>query len=227
MRPRLLVFALLALASFASMGARASLAGPAGAAAAPSVTPAATGTQRVVLIDAGGQRAMEISQHGESLRIATTKGEPALLGELHGPGKRKYRLEGPAGAPVAEVKLKGAPGGADAGGFKLRSPDGRLLWKVKIAGDKIKISADEEGTHPFVLSLKQDDKVKVTGGDERALGAVHYRAGKRISVEDAAGHEVYAADGDQRSALFGVLLLDAIPGRERQILMAEILAAGF
>jgi len=179
-----------------------------------------------VLIDASGQRAVEITQHGDSLRIAAPKDEPALVGELHGPGKRKYRLEGAAGAPVAEVKLKGEPGGAEGGGFKLRAPDGRLLWKVKIAGDKIKISADEEGTNPFVLSLKHGDKVKVTAGDERALGAVYYRAGKRISVEDAGGHQVYAADSDQRSALFGVLLLDAIPARERRIIMAEILAAG-
>jgi len=220
MRPHLLVCGFFSLALFASTEARPVLAGP------PSAAAPTPGVQRIVLIDAGGQRAMEITQRGDALRIATPKGEPALLGELHGPGKRKYRLEGAAGAPVAEVKLKGEPGGADASGFKLRTPDGRLLWKVKLAGDKIKISADEEGTHPFVLSLKQSDKVKVTGADERALGVVHYRAGKRISVEDAGGHEVYAADSEPRSALFGVLLLDAIPARERQILMAEILAAG-
>ena len=215
----------LFLVSFVA-GATAPLAGPAPPVATPSSS-SSSSADRIVLIDAGGRRALEITQHGQTLRIATTPGQPALMGEPHGPGKRKYRLEGGDGAVLAEVKLKAEAPGLDAAGFKLRSPDGRLLWKVKIAGDKIKISADEEGTHPFVLSLKQGDKVKVAGGDERPLGAVRYRAGKRVTVEDAAGHELYTADSDQRSALFGVLLLDAIPARERQILMAELLAAGY
>ena len=192
--------------------------------AGPTRAPAA-GASRIVLIDAGGRRALELVQNGDTLRIATPQGEPALVGELHGPGKRHYRVEG--AAAVAEVKLKGdSPGQAEAG-FKLRTPDGRLLWKVKITGEKIKISADEEGTHPFVLSLKQTEKVKVVDGDERPLGVVRYRTGKRVTVEDAAGKERYAADTEQRSALFGVLLLDTIPMRERQILMAELLAAGY
>lgn len=184
------------------------------------------GADRVVSIDSGGHRAFELVQRGDSLRIAATGGEPALIGDLQASGKRRYRVEG-AGAVVAEVKLKGDGADQDASGFKLRAPDGRLLWKVKVAGEKIKISASEDGTHPFVLSLKQTDKVKVVDGAEHVLGVVRYRTGKRVIVEDAAGHERFAADTDQRSALFGVLLLDAIPARERQILMAELLAAGY
>src|SRR5689334_17059961 len=93
-RPRFLVVALLSLASFTPVSGRRVFASRAGTAPAPVAAP----THRVV-IDAGGQRAMEITQQGDSLRIATTKDEPALVGELHGAGKRKYRPEGAGGAP--------------------------------------------------------------------------------------------------------------------------------
>ena len=185
----------------------------------------AVAAERSLLVNAAGKQALEISQHGETLTIVAAAA-PALIGEAHGDAKRKYRQKDGA-AVVAEVKLKPESPGEGAAGFKVRTPDGKLLWKVKVGGDKIEISADEEGTRPWTLSLKHADKIKVSDATERALGAVDYRGGKPITVQDAGGRTLFDAPAGLRSAAFGVLLIDAIPARERWIVMAEILAAGF
>ena len=193
---------------------------------APSAPARAAASDRVVFVKAAGKAVLEIAVHGDAIRVSGAPGEPALVGERRGGGdKRKYRAEG--GDPIAEVKLKADPSGQDPAGFKLRAPDGRLLWKVKIDADKIKIGADEEGARAWVISLKHPDKLKISDEDGRDVGSVKVRAGDRVTVEDVAGRERFAADAGPRSALFGVLLMESIPARERWILMAEILAAGF
>jgi hypothetical protein len=142
-----------------------------------------------------------------------------LQGELHDSGKHKYELEGRG--RIAEVK-------DNDDGFKVRTPDGALLWKVKLNNNKIKISDNEESENPFVLDFKADDRIAVTADDETTdLGKVRLYFGEgRVKVKDAAENERYTSDTSQYSAMYGVLLLDTIPEPERYIIMAEILARG-
>lgn len=65
-----------------------------------------------------------------------------LRGSSRESGKRKYALDN--GAEVLEVK----PG---EGHFKVRKPDGTLLWKVKMEPNKIKVSDNEENRDPVEL----------------------------------------------------------------------------
>jgi hypothetical protein len=65
-----------------------------------------------------------------------------LRGTTRDDGKRKYTLD--TGPVVLEVK----PGN---GSFKLRKADGSLLWKVKMEGNKIKVSDNEENRNPIEL----------------------------------------------------------------------------
>jgi hypothetical protein len=58
-----------------------------------------------------------------------------LRGASRGNGKRKYALDN--GSEVLEIK----PG---QGHFKVRKPNGILLWKVKMDSNKIKVSDNEE-----------------------------------------------------------------------------------
>jgi hypothetical protein len=198
---------------------------------APVLAPPGAGAPRTVAVEAGGKRVLEIGQQGETLTIVADDGTGKLIGERRdggaGAGKRKYRIDG--GAVVAEVKMREEPPGQDGGGgFKLRTPDGKLLWKVKLGANKIKISDDDEQARPFVLSLKHANKVKVQDRDERPLGEVVYQAADgRVSVRDANDREIASSGAGVRSALFGLLLIEAIPARDRQILMAEILAQGY
>ena len=162
------------------------------------------------------QTVVEFKPGGENVKIEfTTSGQAKVLhGDIRDSGKRKYTLEG--GSMVAEVK----PGDD---GFKVRTPDGRLLWKVKISEGKIKISNNEENKNPFVLSIKENDRVKILR-DETEIGAVKfYRDRQRVEVKDTAQKELYQSNTDRYSAMYGVLMMDQIPDAERYIIMAEIL----
>jgi hypothetical protein len=179
---------------------------PASAAApATASTPASTSSMQVPVVTLDGEN-VDIAFAGQKLR-----------GEIRDNGKRKYSLEG--GSTAWEVK----PG--DDGGFKLRTADGRLRWKVKVAPDKIKISDNEENQNPYELKVREGGRVKVVGPGEKELGNVRF-AGTKIEVENAAGVKQFEVSATAASGAYGVLLLEAIPAQERAILIAEILARG-
>jgi hypothetical protein len=114
---------------------------------------------------------------------------------------------------------------ANENGFKLRTADGKLLWKVKITPDKIKISDNEENDNPFELKAREGDRTKVFGPDGKELGNVRFD-GKKIEVENAAGQTLTTIPASKPSAAYGVLLCERIPKAEKDLLIAEILARG-
>src|SRR5215212_4754859 len=91
-------------------------------------------------------------------------GAQKLHGEQRDTGKRKYTVDG------SVVKYEVKPN--DEGGFKLRTADGKLLWKVKVTPEKIKISDNEENNNPFELKVRDGDRVKVVAPGEKELGNV-------------------------------------------------------
>ena len=110
-------------------------------------------------------------------------------------------------------------------GFKLRDANGKVLWKVKITPDKIKISDNEENEHPFELKAREGNRTKVFGPDGKELGNVRFD-GSKIEVENAAGQTQVTIPATKPSAAYGVLLCDRIPKEEKDLLIAEILARG-
>jgi hypothetical protein len=224
--------ALLAAGWLAVAGCRSRAAPPAPPApppAAPAATPAPAAASpaavRSVVIEADGQQLYRITQRGEAVTVAGKDDQPLLSATADAGGKRIYRR--PDGAGIAEVKSKGEAADGDGGGFKLRTLDGKLLWKVKVGAEKIKISSDDAASRPFVLSLKHAEKIKVHDGDGRELGRVTFRGPEwGVVVSNADGRAVAGTHDDLRSALFGVLLIDAIGPMEKPILMAELLARG-
>jgi hypothetical protein len=200
-RPHLLALALLATTAAA----------PARAVAAP---PAAPDPNTVVVRSAGGSKSFTVVEKGNALEVVLPNGD-RLVGDPSGE-KRKYRRAS-GGAQLFEVK-------AGDGGFKLRTADGKLLWKVKIAEDKIKVSDNEENQNPWSLKTKYEDKVKVVDASEKEVAEVRFYPDK-TKVKSAAGVELWECSSPRRrSAAFGVLALDRIPEEHRAILMAEILA---
>lgn len=194
---RLLPFALLAV-SFA----------------AGAVTPATEGVNTVVIRSAGGSKSFTVVEKGNAIEIVLPGGV-RLLGEPAGE-KRKYR-RGAGGPPVCEVK----PG---ENGFKLRTTDGKLLWKVRLADDKIKVSDNEENANPYSIKTKYPDKAKVVDAAEKELAEVRFGPDK-TKVKGADGSELWVTESPRRrTASFGVLVLEKIPEEHRAILMAEILA---
>ncbi len=155
------------------------------------------------------------------VEISLTEGgqKHELRGEPRDSGKRKYSIGG--GAVTYEVKPDN-----DSDGFKLRTADGKLRWKVKVTPEKIKISDNEQNDRPFELKAREGDRVKVVAPVDREVGNVRFdRAASKTEVEDAAGKTLFRVDKTTRSGAYGVLLLD-IPQTERAILLAEILSRG-
>lgn len=156
-----------------------------------------------------------------SIAVTTIDGNPVMAvassgtdvtvtydgGVLHGRRKgekRKYES--------VEVKY------GEAGSFKVRTLEGKLLWKVKVTPEKIKVSDNEENANPFELKIKEN-KVKVYAPGEKLLGEVRVR-GDHVEVGDR-----FRAAGTNAAAFYGVALLDGVPSRERAVIFAE-LAAG-
>jgi hypothetical protein len=179
------------------------------AASAPAPAPMSSGS--IAIRQVGGQGLVTVSAAADGPAEITVANGPTIRGAMRDSGKRKYSVGN------ADVSYEVKPGDD---GFKLRTADGKLRWKVKIAPDKVKISDNEENQNPFELKTREGDRVKVVGPGERELGNV--RGGE---VENAAGRTLWRAEGGAKAA-YGVLLLDGIPEPERYILLAELLARG-
>ena len=146
-------------------------------------------TGRVAGFSTQGGAQYQFQQQGERVEVAYSGGK--LVGEPRESGKRKYRRD--SGPVIYEVK-------PNENGFKLRTPDGKLRWKVKISPEKIKISDNEENQNPFELKRRDNGELKVVAPGEREIGRITGTAAQ------------------------GVMLIDSIPEVERYILMAELMA---
>jgi hypothetical protein len=177
-----------------------------------SAAPASDPSESLTVTTADNSNVVTVTL-GNVVKIAP-EGGALLQGELRDNGKRKYTEAG--GKVVVEVK-------SDADAFKVRTPDGRLLWKVKLTDDKIKVSDNEENRNPYELKMKED-KVKVEE-NEQSLGEVKYYADK-IKVKDASDKDMFETRSTRRSAAYGVLLMSRISESERYIIMAELLSRG-
>jgi hypothetical protein len=182
---------------------------------AAAVTPVSPPDPNTVVVrSTGGSKTFTVVEKAGALEIVLPSGE-RLIGEPKGE-KRKYRRAS-GGPQLCEVK-------AGDDGFKLRTTDGKLLWKVKLAEDKIKISDNEENANPWSLKTKYEDKAKVVDASEKEIAEVRFYPDK-TKVKSAAGAELWECSSPRRrTAAFGVLALDRIPEEHRAILMAEILA---
>ncbi|MEA2490446.1 MAG: hypothetical protein QOH21_2238 [Acidobacteriota bacterium] len=168
----------------------------------------ADGTPFLTVTDRDGTTQIAFTENGQ---------QHVLTGESRDTGKRKYHID--SGAVLFEIK----PGDGD--GFKLRTPDGALRWKVKITAEKVKISDNNENDRPFELKLREAGRVKVVAPVDRELGNVRV-SGAKIEVENAGGTKLYTIDGATSEAAYGVLLLDEIDPVQRYILLAELLSRG-
>jgi hypothetical protein len=203
------VLILLLLAGCHKETARAVSHSPAPTAITPSVAP------QIVLTTAGGDSAVQIAQQGSDVSITYNDGasNQTLIGRVKDSGKRKYAL---AGTVIYEVKRSDD-------GFKLRTEDGKLLWKIKNKDAKIKISDNEENKNPFELKIR-DEKIKVVDATDKLLGEVKADAGG-VKIVDGAGKAKYRSTIFKPEPYLGVAVIDAIPAPERAIIMAELAAS--
>jgi hypothetical protein len=189
--------------------------------ASPAGQPAAAGAALIVR-DAGGKELLNFREEDRETEISFFENgkKRTIWGGERTTGKRKYEFA--EGGVLFEVKPD-----SDSKGFKLRTPDGKLRWKVKVTDDKIKISDNEGNDNPFELKRREGDRVKVVAPGDKELGNVRFdRAAAKTEIETPAGTTKFSVAAPKPSAAWGVLLLDSIPEKERYILAAEILSRG-
>lgn len=190
-------------------------------AAPPATTTAATApaaSGAIALVSADGTKTVTIATDGSHVEVSITGG-PRYIGEADGE-KRRYR-DAATGAAFVEVKS------GDNKGFKVRTTDSKLLWKVKVDTDKIKVSDNEENKQPWVLKTKYDDKAKVLSPAEQEIGSVkYYRDTGKLKVKNEAEDDVWSSESGRMSPAFGVTLMEGVPEQYRLIVMAELIARG-
>jgi hypothetical protein len=165
------------------------------------------------VIKMAGQEVGRISKSNENLQFFARGVE--YQSKLNG-DKRKYAVK--SGDIIAEVKYKD-----DA--FKVRKPDGTLLWKIKLYDDKVKISNNEENLNPYEIKLSDTpDKAKLKKNEE-TLGEIKLKSADK-QVEFTLGAKSYYVESDKLSLAYGALLIEEIPEHIRYIIAAELMAKG-
>jgi len=208
--PILLIAGLTACSPAAEPAAKAATAAPPASSSAPA---APSGGTLTIKSHGGDEIATVTSGAGGAIDLTFTEGgkKTTLRGVSKDGVKRKYSAGGDV---LFEVK-------GDDDGFKLRTPAGALLYKVKFYDDKVKVSDNEENANPFELKMREGDRVKVVGPGEKEMGDV-----RATVVEDAGGKKLFDLSGRAGSASYGVLLLDKLPPVQRYIVLAELFARG-
>ncbi len=127
--------------------------------------------------------------------------------------KRKYEIDG---IIVSEVKYKDE-------GFKVRTADGQLKWKVKLGDDKVKISNNEENNNAFELKLNENNKSKIKrneNGNDREIATAKEQDNKIIVKSGANTYEIANQTFHKAYAVLGI---DEISEKDCLIILFELL----
>lgn len=163
--------------------------------------------------------AVQITVDGGRIRV-TAGNEVVLTGDTKDGQKRRYTR--PGGAFVAEVKM------GEPDGFKVRTQAGGLLWKIKIADAKTKVSDNEENKGGYEMARK-GVVVRVSQSD-RLLGTFEFGptvesgGSSATRVKDPNGKVLQVLEPAGSSLAAGVLLMEAVPREHRYLIMAELFA---
>ena len=125
--------------------------------------------------------------------------------------KSKYRNEN--NQNVYEIKY-------DDDGFKLRTDQGKLLWKLKYKTGKIKIAPNEEMTDPF--EIKQDGNTAVISKNNSKVVTVNLGEGT-IPVIIKTGSRTLMISGPKKNPILSLMALKDIPDDQKMVLITEVL----
>lgn len=139
--------------------------------------------------------------------------EATLVGRGKDSGKVKYAND--AGKTIYEIK-------PSDDGFKLRTAEGKLLWKVKFYDAKVKVSDNEENLNPWQLKSNGVDRIKVEHADRKVGSVKFYADTRKVKLKDADGQELYQINDATLSFAFGAGFIE-MPKDQQGVLMLELL----
>lgn len=181
----------------------------------PAPRALATNANEFIVLDDQGQTVATITL-GEMNAIHWVHNgkTEAFQGRTKDKDKRKYVTS--TGSVAFEIKAK-----EDA--FKLRDPNGQLLWKVKLKDEgKVKISDNEENRNPIVLKPHKNS-ISIEE-DGKSLGQIRWDANhEKALISNLRGEVKYSVVTSRLQPAFGIFLVSSIPASEAAVLMAELL----
>ncbi|MDW7694501.1 hypothetical protein R9C00_07100 [Flammeovirgaceae bacterium SG7u.111] len=151
-----------------------------------------------------------VTVDGPSLNINV--GGEMLFGDLKGEKRKYYDQQNQL---VYSVKHKAGES------FKLRDKDEKLLWKVKVAGDKVKIANNEEMTNPYQINVYEEGRVKLKLGEEDR-GSIRYEKGAAMMEVNG----TYFLRNFTGSHAPGVLMISEMDETEKFVICAELAKLG-
>lgn len=135
-------------------------------------------------------------------------------------GSRKYKESSDNESEkelVAEVKSK-------PDSFKLFDKNNKLLWKVKIHENKIKISDNENNENAFEITKVDATRCKVKDRKSNLLGDVkYYDKNSKLKVKNDANKEILITKDSKNIFAPGAILFEEIPVEFRTIIISEML----
>ncbi len=123
--------------------------------------------------------------------------------------KRKYEVNGNI---ISEIKYK-------EDGFKLRTADGQLKWKVKFGDNKTKISDNEENNNPFEIKVNETGKAKIKQNDKQIAEVTEDMQVVIIKTSK----KTYKIDHENFNKAYAILGVEDITPQDRLILLVELI----
>lgn len=120
---------------------------------------------------------------------------------------------------VYEIKYK-------PDGFKLRTASSKLLWKLKLYDDKVKISDNEENLNPYEIKLTGTYKAKLVKNDETLARTSYDLESKKQSISSIIDAQPEFLQSSYSPSLL-VNSISEIPKDQKQILINELKAKGY
>lgn len=154
----------------------------------------------------------EVVQIDLSLReniITYNQQRKNLVGERKANGKFLYFNN--LGDWVAKVNYS-------ENGFKLKDHEEKLLWKVKIQEDKIKIAKNEDLDDPIEITQNQSGKFKLKY-QKKTLGDLTFKS----DTIKAKGQRIYFIPAKRNHPAYTMLLAFSMSQEHRLIILAELL----
>ena len=130
-------------------------------------------------------------------------------------GDRDYQLDG--GSPRYRASDRSY-------GFKIETGDrSRVLWKIRLYPDKIKISDNDNDEAPRRIRAESPTKATLAGPSEEPLGTITYDGGNTV-VTNSEGKVRYTKATGKLEPSYAVFLFDRMPMTEKYIVLAELMA---
>jgi hypothetical protein len=183
---------------------------------------AENGEQTVVFNSPDGKALLTFKKYADHDKIALNDNGTMRVfkGRSNKPGNFKYKETAADNSDkqlIAEVKRK-------SDSFKLFDDSDKLLWKVKINEDKVKISDNEENKNAFEIVKSSPERSKIRDRKAKNIGDVKfYPDNGKLKVKNEQNEEVIITKDSKNVVAPGIVLFTEIPADLRAIIINELL----